>query len=152
MAELAPLNQELASVLEDQINQVGGLSASDYAVLVPLSESPNGMRRARDLGREILWDRSRLSHHVSRMEKRGLGVREEYADDALGAMVRMTEAGRAAIEGAAPGTWRPRGATSSIFVGRGGNHRTRGSPGLIAGLVRTRPSAPRRPNTGRRLT
>jgi DNA-binding MarR family transcriptional regulator len=97
------LNQELPSVLEEQITRDAGLSGADYAVLVPLSESPDGMLRARDLGREILWDRSRLSHHVSRMEKRGLVAREECAEDARGAMVRMTDAGRAAIEGAAPG-------------------------------------------------
>src|SRR6267143_7315060 len=97
------LNQELPSVLEEQISRDGGLSGADYAVLVPLSESPDGMLRARELGREILWDRSRLSHHVSRMEKRGLVVREECVEDGRGAMVRLTDAGRAAIEGAAPG-------------------------------------------------
>jgi DNA-binding MarR family transcriptional regulator len=97
------LNQELPSVLEEQITRDGGLSGADYAVLVPLSESPDGMLRARELGREILWDRSRLSHHVSRMERRGLVAREECAEDGRGAMVRITDAGRAAIEGAAPG-------------------------------------------------
>jgi DNA-binding MarR family transcriptional regulator len=97
------LNQELPSVLEAQISRDSGLSGADYAVLVPLSESPEGMLRARELRREILWDRSRLSHHVSRMERRGLVVREECTEDARGAMVRMTDAGRAAIEGAAPG-------------------------------------------------
>ena len=97
------LNQELPSVLEEQISRDGGLSGADYAVLVPLSEAPDGMLRARELGRQILWDRSRLSHHVRRMEKRGLVVREECTEDARGAMVRMTDTGRAAIEGAAPG-------------------------------------------------
>src|SRR3989442_14557272 len=97
------LNQELLSVLEEQISREGGLSGADYAVLVPLSESPDGMLRARELGREILWDRRRLSHHVSRMEKRGLVAREECAEDGRGAMVRVTVAGRAAIEGVAPG-------------------------------------------------
>ena len=61
------------------------------------------MLRARELRREILWDRSRLSHHVRRMETRGLVAREECAEDGRGAMVRMTDSGRAAIEGAAPG-------------------------------------------------
>jgi DNA-binding MarR family transcriptional regulator len=97
------LNQELPSVLEEQLSRDAGLSGADYAVLVPLSGSPDGMLRARELRREILWDRSRLSHHVGRMEKRGLVVREECAEDGRGAMVRMTDAGRAAIEGAAPG-------------------------------------------------
>ncbi|MGH9278438.1 MAG: MarR family winged helix-turn-helix transcriptional regulator, partial [Acidimicrobiales bacterium] len=54
------VNQELPRVLEEQISRDSGLSGADYAVLVPLSESPDGMLRARDLGREILWDRSRL--------------------------------------------------------------------------------------------
>ena len=97
------LNQELLSILEEQISREGGLSGADYAVLVPLSAAPNGMLRARELGREILWDRSRLSHQLGRMEKRGLVVREECAEDARGAMVRMTDAGRAAIQRAAPG-------------------------------------------------
>src|ERR1700716_2723659 len=97
------LNQELPSMLEEQISRDAGLSGADYAVLVPLSESPDGMLRSRELGRQILWDRSRLSHHVGRMEKRGLVTREECAEDGRGAMVRLTEAGRAAIERAAPG-------------------------------------------------
>lgn len=61
------------------------------------------MLRSRELGREILWGRRRLSHHLRRMEQRGLVVREECLEDARGAMVRMTDAGRAAIEHAAPG-------------------------------------------------
>jgi DNA-binding MarR family transcriptional regulator len=97
------LKQDLTGVLADEINREGGLSAADYAVLVPLSESPGGMLRARELGREIVWDRSRLSHHLGRMEKRGLIVREECEEDARGAMVRMTKAGHDAIKRAAPG-------------------------------------------------
>jgi DNA-binding MarR family transcriptional regulator len=97
------VNQELPGRLADLLNQESGLSAADYAVLVPLSESPDGMLRSRDLGREIFWDRSRLSHQVGRMEKRGLVAREECEADARGAMIRLTPAGRAAIEAAAPG-------------------------------------------------
>ncbi len=97
------VNQELPGLLAELINQQSGLSAADYAVLVPLSESADGRLRARDLGREILWDRSRLSHQVTRMEKRGLVAREDCAQDARGAMVRITPQGRTAIKGAAPG-------------------------------------------------
>jgi DNA-binding MarR family transcriptional regulator len=97
------VNQELPSTLAELINQQSGLSAADYAVLVPLSESADGRLRARDLGREILWDRSRLSHQVTRMEKRGLVVREDCEEDARGAIVRITPRGRTAIEDAAPG-------------------------------------------------
>src|SRR5947208_3874502 len=96
------LNQDLISVLEQQLTRESGLSGADYRVLVPLSEAPGGRVRARDLGAEIGWDRSRLSHHLSRMENRGLVTREECAEDARGLMVRLTKAGRRAIEDAAP--------------------------------------------------
>jgi DNA-binding MarR family transcriptional regulator len=96
------LNQHLFAELEAELLGRSGLSGADYQVLVPLSEAPGGVLRARELGAEIGWDRSRLSHHVSRMEKRGLVAREECSEDARGTMVRLTDAGRAAIEGAAP--------------------------------------------------
>jgi DNA-binding MarR family transcriptional regulator len=96
------LNQHLFATLEDQLVRDAGLSGADYMVLHPLSEAPGGVLRARELGIEIGWDRSRLSHHVTRMEKRGLVVREECAEDGRGLMVRLTDAGRKAIEAAAP--------------------------------------------------
>jgi DNA-binding MarR family transcriptional regulator len=96
------MNQHLYATLEEQLMRDAALSGADYKVLVPLSETPGGVLRARELCTEIGWDRSRLSHHVSRMEKRGLVVREDCADDARGLMVRLTKAGRKAIRGAAP--------------------------------------------------
>jgi DNA-binding MarR family transcriptional regulator len=96
------LNQHLYACLEQQLTRDSGLSAADYKVLHPLSEAPGGLLRARDLGTEIGWDRSRLSHHLRRMEKRGLVVREECEEDARGLMVRLTDGGRRAIDDAAP--------------------------------------------------
>jgi DNA-binding MarR family transcriptional regulator len=96
------LNQHLYAFLEQQLVRDSGLSGSDYKVLHPLSEAPAGLLRARELCTEIGWDRSRLSHHLGRMEKRGLVAREECAEDARGLMVRLTDAGRKAIQGAAP--------------------------------------------------
>jgi DNA-binding MarR family transcriptional regulator len=96
------LNQDLFALLEKELARESGLSGADYKVLHPLSEAPDGLVRARDLCSEIGWDRSRLSHHLSRMEQRGLVVREECTEDARGLMVRLTKAGRRAIEEAAP--------------------------------------------------
>lgn len=96
------VNQDLFAVLEQQLVRDSRLSGADYKVLHPLSAAPGGLLRARDLGTEIGWDRSRLSHHLSRMDKRGLIAREECAEDGRGLMVRMTKAGRRAIEAAAP--------------------------------------------------
>jgi DNA-binding MarR family transcriptional regulator len=96
------LNQALYGALEDQLQRDAGLSGAEYTVLVPLSGASDGVVRARDLCTEIGWDRSRLSHQVARMQKRGLVVREECAEDGRGSMVRLTDAGRQAIQGAAP--------------------------------------------------
>ncbi|WP_370021121.1 MarR family winged helix-turn-helix transcriptional regulator [Planotetraspora sp. GP83] len=96
------VRRELQSALDRQLVRDAGLSGADYALLVPLSEAPEGALRARDLGLSVGWDRSRLSHQVGRMEKRGLVTREECVEDARGSMVRLTAAGRAAIEAAAP--------------------------------------------------
>jgi DNA-binding MarR family transcriptional regulator len=96
------LYQQLSSALEAQMVRDAGLSGSEYSVLVTLSHTPDGVVRARELGSELAWDRSRLSHLVGRMEKRGLVAREECSEDARGSMVRLTETGRAAVEGVAP--------------------------------------------------
>lgn len=94
--------RELLSALETRLLRNSGLSGADYALLQPLSTADQGVLRTRDLGRSIGWERSRLSHQVSRMEKRGLVTREECESDARGSMVRITELGRKAIEAAAP--------------------------------------------------
>lgn len=80
-----------------------GLSTADYQLLVPLSEAPAGELRARDLGRDVGWDRSRLSHQLRRMEQRGLLSRWDCPTDARGTMIGLTPAGRKAVEAAAPG-------------------------------------------------
>jgi len=96
------MQRELLSALERQNIRDSGISGAEYAVLVPLSEAPEGLLRARELGSCLDWDRSRLSHQIRRMEKRGFVTREECASDARGSMVRLTPEGREAIEAAAP--------------------------------------------------
>ncbi|MFC3452912.1 MarR family winged helix-turn-helix transcriptional regulator [Amycolatopsis speibonae] len=93
---------QLTAVLDRRLLRDAGLSAAEYTLLVPLSEAPGGVLRARDLGRMVCWERSRISHQVIRMEKRDLVVREECSEDARGSMVRLTDAGRTAIVAAAP--------------------------------------------------
>jgi DNA-binding MarR family transcriptional regulator len=80
----------------------GGLSTPDYEVLAHLSEAPGGRMRSTDLIACTCWEKSRLSHHLTRMEKRGLITRELRADDLRYSDVLITPEGRAAIEAAAP--------------------------------------------------
>lgn len=97
---------EVGSRLEERLNRQlqhdSGLSSADYEVLVNLSEAEEGRLRSFQLGALIRWEKSRLSHHLTRMEKRGLIAREECPTDGRGAYVVLTPAGRSAIEAAAP--------------------------------------------------
>lgn len=92
------LGGRLARLLQTESN----LSAADFAVLVNLTDVPEGRRRYQDLARALEWEKSRMSHHIARMAGRGLVVREECLEDGRGAFVAITEAGRATIEAAAP--------------------------------------------------
>jgi len=97
------MSQELELRLGRELQAESGLSAADYAVLVPLSEAPDGRLRPYELQRILVWEQSRLSHQVSRMQKRGLVRREECTEDGRGAFIALTDDGRNAIESAAPG-------------------------------------------------
>lgn len=88
--------------LSQQLQSGSGLSDADFGVLVNLSEAEGGRLRAFALADELQWEKSRLSHHLTRMEKRGLVARENCATDARGAFVVLTTQGREAIERAAP--------------------------------------------------
>lgn len=87
---------ELRGVLGAKL-QASGLSPGDYQVLLTLREA-NGMRlRSSELAATIDWERSRLSHHLGRMERRGLIQREDCASDSRGAEVLLTKDGAAAF-------------------------------------------------------
>ncbi|MFI7301743.1 MarR family winged helix-turn-helix transcriptional regulator [Micromonospora aurantiaca] len=89
--------------LARELMQDAGLSEPDYDVLSDLSETPEQRLRLSELADRMLWSRSRLSHHISRMQQRGLVSREECATDGRGSVVVLTPAGRRAVEAAAPG-------------------------------------------------
>src|SRR5262245_27966743 len=97
------LNAELSATLQRELQGDSGLSMPDYEVLVNLTDTPDGRVRVSDLARQLLWERSRVSHHVKRMQQRGLVDRVECPEDGRGAFIAVTPAGRAAIERAAPG-------------------------------------------------
>jgi DNA-binding MarR family transcriptional regulator len=97
------LNALLPAALHRELQADAGLSLPDFDVLVHLTDTADGRVRVSDLAQALQWEKSRVSHHVTRMERRGLVRREECPDDARGAFVVVTPAGRAAIEQAAPG-------------------------------------------------
>lgn len=96
------LHEKLGGRLSRLLQSESNVSAADFGVLVTLTDVPEGLQRFQDLARELEWEKSRMSHHIARMVKRGLVVREECPEDGRGAFVVITQEGRAAIEAAAP--------------------------------------------------
>lgn len=96
------MRRNLDRALERDLMDSAGLSSADFAILVPLSEAPDHRLRARDLGRFLDWDRSRLSHQIRRMEQRALVERSVCPSDARGTFVGLTESGWQTIQEAAP--------------------------------------------------
>ncbi|WP_409061078.1 MarR family winged helix-turn-helix transcriptional regulator [Streptomyces sp. SYP-A7185] len=96
------MQEKLIGRLARRVQADSGMSAADYIVLVSLTERGEGRMRFLDLAKLVEWEKSRMSHQVTRMAKRGLVVREECPDDGRGAFIVATPAGHRAIEEAAP--------------------------------------------------
>ncbi|MGR7916848.1 MarR family winged helix-turn-helix transcriptional regulator [Microbacterium sp. MAHUQ-60] len=89
--------QTLRTLLGRRLLSESSLSAADYQVLLALTEAPQRTLRSSELAALIDWERSRLSHHLGRMEKRRLIRRLPCADEVHGVDVSATELGREAF-------------------------------------------------------
>ena len=96
------VTSRIDAAMARELQRNSELSLADYTVLVPLSEHPEQRERIAALAEILQWDRSRLSHQITRMSKRGLVRRESCAEDGRGAFVAIEPAGMDAIREAAP--------------------------------------------------
>ncbi len=76
-----------------------GLSDGDYMVLGLLVQSEKGVLRQQELADAMGWTKSRLSHHLTRMEKKSLVARLPLDK---GVQVRITPVGASAWDAAQP--------------------------------------------------
>jgi DNA-binding MarR family transcriptional regulator len=93
-------SEQLRSAIAARLQTETGLSPGDYSVLLALSEAEGHRMRSSALAEHIGWERSRVSHHLGRMERRGLLAREDCPTDSRGAEAVLTPAGAAAFHGA----------------------------------------------------
>ena len=89
--------EQLRSELAARMQADSGLSPSDYSVLLALHDADDHRLRSSALASRIGWQRSRLSHHLGRMERRGLIDRQECETDSRGAEIVLTPSGQAAF-------------------------------------------------------
>ena len=78
------------------------LSLAEYELLVRMSESPDRTVRMGELAASVGHSRSRLTHTIKRMESAGYVERMSCASDGRGVQARMTDAGFALLQTAAP--------------------------------------------------
>lgn len=94
------MHHELTGELDRRLQRDAGISQSDYAVMLALFKAPERRLRPGELGETIVWEKSRLSHQLTRMAARGLVERAECDTDARGTWIVLTRAGRRALLGA----------------------------------------------------
>ena len=88
---------DLARELDRRLQRDTGISQADYGVLLTLFRAPERRLRPGVLGEQMGWEKSRVSHHLTRMVSRGLVERVECDTDARGSLVVMTRLGRLAF-------------------------------------------------------
>jgi len=93
----------LPGVLDAQLRRDADVTEFDYYVLAMLSEAPGRTLRMTELARQTNATLPRLSHVVSRLEARGLVERFPCPEDRRATNARLTGAGWAKVQDAAPG-------------------------------------------------
>lgn len=85
-----------------ELQESHDISTADFSILVNLSEAETHVMRMRALCEALDWDRSRMSHQITRMERRGLVTKERCERDSRGINVSLTDYGLKVIQKAAP--------------------------------------------------
>lgn len=94
------LNDRLSMALE--ADPEIDLTLGEYEILVRLSEAEAGFIRMSDLADQVVHSRSRLTHTITRMEKRGLVERARCSADGRGRQAHLTAQGAELLRRAAP--------------------------------------------------
>ncbi|EDY55419.1 MarR-family transcriptional regulator [Streptomyces sviceus ATCC 29083] len=96
------LSTLLGDYLERQLQRAAGLSHATYNLLSRLSVAPDRSLRMSDLAEHLKVTRSRLSHALSALEKRGWARRTDDPTDQRGQLAVLTDEGFAVLAAAAP--------------------------------------------------
>ena len=84
-------------------SDVGVVDSGLRQCSLSLSETPEGRMRPFELGQELAWEKSRLSHHMTRMIERDWSNARNARPTNAERSLRSRQRGRKAISAAAPG-------------------------------------------------
>ncbi len=100
---LVSLIELLPSALDSQLQRDSDMTHFEFSVLSILRFSPDQTLRMSDLAAGTTATLPRLSHVVTRLEKRGIVERLPCPEDKRATNVRLTDVGRRAVIRATPG-------------------------------------------------
>ncbi|UKA62583.1 MarR family winged helix-turn-helix transcriptional regulator [Arthrobacter sp. MMS18-M83] len=100
---LLSINTLLPAALDTQLQAAGKLSLFDYNVLAMLSEADGRFLPMSELAARTSASLSRLSHVVTKLQRRGWVEREAHPGDARVTVAHLTDAGMDTIVSLAPG-------------------------------------------------
>jgi len=89
--------RRLDRALDQAVQTAAGISMPEFEILIGLHREPDHRLRVRDIASGIGWEKSRVSHQVTRMVARGLVERADCPADGRGSWVTMTAEGRRAV-------------------------------------------------------
>ncbi|MFJ9711964.1 MarR family winged helix-turn-helix transcriptional regulator [Streptomyces sp. NPDC101234] len=90
----------LTRELERGLQRDCGISKAEFSVLVTLWRASGRELRVGELSESLDWDKSRVSHQLTRMENRGFVKRTRYGADGRRAGIGLTPDGRRATQNA----------------------------------------------------
>ena len=106
----------LPSAIDSDLQRNAGLSLYEYLVLANLSETPDGMLQMSDLAQRANSSLSRLSHLISRLEKRGWVIKRPCENDRRASSIVLTAAGKKEDPGRSSRSRAPRAGTGRSAV------------------------------------
>lgn len=96
------MSSQLSRELDRRLQSNAGISHADYSVLLMLHRASGHRVRTGELAELLAWEKSRVSHQVSRMEARELLERSECDTDGRGTWITPTAEGSRVFRGARP--------------------------------------------------
>ncbi|MEK8174217.1 MarR family winged helix-turn-helix transcriptional regulator [Streptomyces sp. M19] len=95
--------QLLAQELDRALQRDFGISKAEFSVLVTLWRADGRELRVGELSESLGWEKSRVSHQLTRVERRAFVTRTESGAGGRRTGVRLTAEGRSAVQSAVTG-------------------------------------------------
>jgi DNA-binding MarR family transcriptional regulator len=90
----------LAREFDRRLQRESGVSKAEFSVLIRLQRAPGHEMRVGELCESLDWEKSRVSHQLTRMENRGFVERTQSGPSGRRNRIGLTAKGHAAAESA----------------------------------------------------